>query len=346
MSRFAALGALIALTVGLWLAGTAADAATWKVGRAFNSCDGPCNFDDTTPGVEPGEAIAYAAAVGVVQPGDTIEVWPGDYLHSVPMASGAVLTSHAGLGTVRIVGASQTEPGISMVGCNELTVVEEMVITWGSNVNVGGGLIAVASSGTVQNCIFRNCRGSTGAAVFQTVSNVRLENNVFIDCVSTSGGGTIALSTATPTIVNNTFSGCIVPFGSEGAAVYSIGADFEFDRNIVIGSNGGAAVYCQATASPSFTCNIFWDNEFGAFSATCSDSSGGSGNQTVDPLICDVAGEQFGLCVDSPALNGPCGLVGYAFPGGNCPPCGVAATGVQAAIQSRSWGSVKALYRP
>jgi hypothetical protein len=340
MTRIAALALLV---LGLVAAGIA-DARTWKVGRAFNSCDGPCDFDDTSVGTDPGESIVTALQSPAVDPGDTVEVWPGDYTFPVPMASGVVLRAHAGLGTVRIVGSSGTNPAILMAGCNELTLIEDLVINWGQD-NTGGGLAAFASSGTVRNCVFRNCRGAIGGAVYQQLANVRIENNLFIDCQATAGGGVIALSTATPTIVNNTFSGCTVPFGSEGATVYSIGADFIFDRNIVVGSNGAAAVYCQATAAPVLSCNIFWDNEFGPFSSTCSDSSGASGNLSVDPLICDIPSELFGVCIDSPAVTGPCGVIGYTFPGGNCPACGTTPTGVAAAITPRTWGSVKALYR-
>jgi hypothetical protein len=79
------------------------------------------------------------------------------------------------------------------------------------------------------------------------------------------------------------------------------------------------------------------------FSREGVDSVGASGNRNADPLLCDPLTGVAGVCLDSPALGGDCGVTGFTPPGGNCTECGPVSAG--SGIETRSWGLVKADYR-
>ncbi|MCA9754133.1 MAG: right-handed parallel beta-helix repeat-containing protein, partial [Gemmatimonadetes bacterium] len=189
---------------------------------------------------------------------------------------------------------------------------------------------------------FDGCRASVGSAIYLQFSDMIVENNLFVDNETVSGGGAIAVAGGSPTIRNNTFARNRSPFGTEGAAVYGSASSFVLDRNVIWDSDGGQAVYCAGTNTPTITCNIFWENAFGSFGGSCADSVGFSGNTAVDPFFCDPDFDDFGFCADSPALIGTCGTIGYSSPGGNCAACNVVSV---ANLETRSWAGVKALYR-
>jgi len=157
------------------------------------------------------------------------------------------------------------------------------------------------------------------------------------------GGGVIAVTGGSPIIRNNTIYGSIAPFGFQGAALYASGSQLTFERNLIAGSTGGTAVYCAGTNDPQIACNLLWHNVMGSFGGSCSDSTGASGNISVDPHFCSVGALDFGVCSDSPAATSACGPIGYASPTGNCAACG--AVPVPQFVESMTWGSVKAGYR-
>jgi hypothetical protein len=108
-------------------------------------------------------------------------------------------------------------------------------------------------------------------------------------------------------------------------------------------AQGGAGIFCAGTQNAQIACNILWNAQFGAFGGTCGDALGTEGNVTADPLFCNPSILDFGVCADSPALGGPCGVVGYVSPGGNCPDCGP--TSASASLEPSSWGRMKARYK-
>ncbi|MEZ5066762.1 MAG: right-handed parallel beta-helix repeat-containing protein [bacterium] len=317
-----------------------ASAATWKVGRAAGSCDGPCNYDDTSDGIQ--LSIQYCLSRPATLPGDTVLVYPGDYIRGGEVPSGVVIRAVYGPDTTRIVGSASGEAAFLIVAGNPSTKIDGMGFTFDHNNALGGAIAAFVSGGTITNCLFDGCRASVGSAIYLQFSDMIVENNLFVDNETVAGGGTIAIAGGSPTIRNNTFARNRSPFGTEGASVYGSVSSFVLDRNVIWGSDGGQAVYCAGTNTPTVTCNIFWENAFGSFGGSCADSVGFSGNTSVDPFFCDPDFDDFGFCADSPALIGTCGTIGYASPGGNCAACNVVSV---ANLETRSWAGVKALYR-
>lgn len=326
------------LAVGLLLLlGSPARAGSWRVGMSQPDCSPPCNF------FGPG-GIAECMVSLEVLPGDTITVWPGTYNSPVSIKSGILLRSFGGPDGTFLQGSSAGTPAVFFVGTNPGTRLEGFTLTWDADVNgLGGGVGAYIASGVVRNNWFVSNAASIGSAVYLQSSDLLVENNLFLTNVTRAGGGAVAISGGAPTLRNNTFTANTAPFGYEGAALYATGSDFTFDRNIVHGSLGAPAVFCGGGNLPSLSCNIFWANELGAFAGQCADSVGTSNNVAADPLFCNAGALDFGFCADSPALTGPCGVIGYAWPGGNCSAC--MPTNVAAMFEVMGWGRVKSLYR-
>jgi hypothetical protein len=348
----------------------------WRVGRLPTDCPGGCHFHDDTVGGEDGGGIESAMLSPGVQPGDTVMVYPGGdppgprisgvYSITTPVKSGVILISAAGPDSTVICGQQGGVSAISLANCSATTVVEGFTIRWDAQTTgvPGGGIACYSSSGTIRNNVFRQCIAGGGAAIYLQDSEVIVENNLFLDNDAAEGGGVIAVSGGAPIIRNNTLYRCKGLFGGQGAALYAVGADFTFTHNIVYGSKGCPAIFCDGTNTPNVTCNILWDNEFGPYGGLCVDSTGTSGNIVADPLFCDATppllpacttipalvdlrlryGDfNFGVCADSPALTTGCGVIGYVSPFGNCASC--RPTSVAAMLEPATWGRVKALYR-
>jgi hypothetical protein len=339
-----------------------AEAGTWRVGRQRSDCPEDCHFFDSQIGR--GDGILQAMVNAGVIAGDTVMVWPGSlpggYQIGFRMKSGVVLTSRAGPDSTVICGAANFDPAVSFVDCSPSTVIQGFTIKWNSTATgLGGAIGCYGSSGMVRNNVIRECLAGSGAGVYQAESDVLVADKLFRDNESSVGGGVVALSSGSPTVRNNTFYGCVAPFGTEGAAVFASGSAFTFDRNVVVSSRGAPALFCDGTSTPTVTCNLFWDNELGPYAGGCVDSTGISGNIAADPLFCNptptllppceqIEGRtdlnpldfSFGVCVDSPARTGPCGVIGYSSPLGDCAAC------KPTSLLAASWGRIKARYRP
>jgi hypothetical protein len=222
--------------------------------------------------------------------------------------------------------------------------VNGFIFTWDAGTGgLGGGIAVYTSAATIKNNRFLNCSAGVGAGVYLQLSTATVSNNLFLNNTCASGGGVIAISGGAPVIENNSFVRATAPLGSEGAAVYATGTDFEMRNNIIFGSLGASAVFCGGGNNPTVECNLFHSNQLGAFAGQCPDSTGTSGNILADPLFCNVPMQQFGLCADSPALSGACGPIGYVSPFGGCGSC--QPTPVISNMRQASWGLVKANYR-
>ncbi len=353
--------ALIATAVGLLIllgGARSAECAIWDVGRDPGDCPEGCNFDDFSTGGEFGGGIRSAMTNPSVFPGDTVLVYPrpgngpdvacednNAFNIRFDMKSGVTLIAANGPGTVCIRGAAGLEPGIFFINTSEATVVDGFRITWDATSNgLGGAVGCYTASGAVKNCIIQDCVAGSGSGVFQFISDVRVENNVFINNRCDAGAGVIALSSSNPVIVNNTLYGSQAPPGSSGAAIYASDSSFLLDRNIIQASVGGSAIYCSGPNPSSITCNVFWNNAFGPFGGGCADTTGAAQNVHANPGFCDEAGFDFSMCPTSPAITGPCGVIGYTPPGGitGCASC---PTHANANVVPGSWGKIKSLYR-
>jgi hypothetical protein len=331
-----------------------AEAATWRVGRDPTDCPGGCDFHDFSTGSEAGKGIERAMVSPSVFPGDTVLVYPRAVPFGSPcdeseafgilfrIKSGVVLKVASGPGTVCIAGGGNVEAGVTFLNTSEATVVDGFRFRWDSTTSgLGGGVACFAASGVVKNCIFDGCLAGTGSGVYEFLSDVRIDNNLFINNECRAGGGVVALSSSPALVVNNTFYRSTAPFGFQGAAFYASDSGHTLDKNIITDCIGASAFYCAGSNPATVTCNLFWNNPIGVGGGTCADQTGTGGNQNGNPGYCDVTLENYNVCANSPALIGPCGRIGYVPPdGGGCPNCPGTTS-----VEPLSWGRVKSLYR-
>lgn len=339
--------ALVLVTAG------AVEAATWTVGRLQTDCPGGCTFYDFILGSNAGDGIKVAMTSPSVVSGDTVLVWRGsrtssnvqDYPGRVTMKSGVKLIAFGYPDSVPVIKSTAGGvAGITMVGCSEVTEINGFIFTWDASTGgLGGGIAAYTSAGTVKNNRFLDCVAGVGAGIYLQSCTMAVTNNLFYNNVCGSGGGVVAVSGGAPVISDNSFVGATAPLGTEGAAVYATGSDFRMTNNIIYGSKGASSVFCGGGNTPTIECNLFYANQIGDFGGQCPDSTGTSGNILADPLFCNPALQQFGLCADSPALTGACGPIGWVSPFGGCASC--QPTSVTATLRQSSWGLVKANYR-
>lgn len=347
---------------GLFCWGTMAETALagiWTIGRAPGDCPGGCNFDDfTLDGGDPdADGIAKCMLSVSVVSGDTCYVYPrpgvtgedlclpeNSFSARVRMKSGVTVIAALGPGSICVGGGGGGEVGIEFVNTSETTVVDGFRITWNaSGTGVGGGVACFLASGVIRNCIFDRCVSGTGSGVYQFVSDVRVENNIFIQNRCDAGGGVIALSSSNPVVINNTIYRAQSQFAGQGSAMNITDSFPVVSKNIIYGSEGSPAVYCTGASFGTFDCNMFWANTFGTSGGSCSDVTGTNGNVHADPGFCDALANDFHVCSTSPAVTGPCGVIGYTPPTGfacaNCP------TPAEHHVETTSWGRLKSFYR-
>lgn len=103
------------------------------------------------------------------------------------------------------------------------------------------------------------------------------------------------------------------------------------ERNIIV-SNVNVGIRGDTRGVPIVDCNDVWNNMSGNYVNATPDSS----DISVDPLFCGLNLDVYSLYSSSPALQSNCGTMGaIATPG----------CGVPTAVQSSTWGSIKAMYK-
>jgi len=198
---------------------------------------------------------------------------------------------------------------------------------------VGGGLHANGSDITVTGCEFLDNRaGAAGGAHFSNSPNVTLTGCTFAGNLTAWGGtagGLTCQSGSDLTITNCTFA------DNQGHHMWCQGASPTIEYSIFAYSVSGTAVSCrEGTETPHIHHCFVYGNADG--DTLC----GGNFHdiENSDPLFCDMSGENFALCADSPCIAGVTwpSLVGAHAQG--CPACGNA-------VEPTSWGAIKAMYR-
>lgn len=197
----------------------------------------------------------------------------------------------------------------------------------------GGGIYAQYSPVTATDCTFvGNSAGSGGALSFYySGSTGQLSHCAFVENAATVGGAVFLFGGANALFANCTFAGnSSGPYG----IIYTYGASPNVE-NCIIAFSGSAPAECAlGTENPTFTHCVLYQNTGG-------DSLCGTVADTLhrDPNFCGLSGDDYHLCQDSicSALNSPWGeLVGALDVG--CGSCG-------SAVEPRSWGIIKSMYR-
>ncbi|MFN8179302.1 MAG: right-handed parallel beta-helix repeat-containing protein [bacterium] len=222
----------------------------------------------------------------------------------------------------------------------------------GNEVTLGGGAglyVQDYASALVEDSWFEANRAdgsspSGGAILFGgyaldvVIRGCTFANN-FVTGAGTGGGARIDCHDVT--LENNTFYGNSqqIDWSHGGAAVTFGGWTQVFRNNVIAHSAGDQAVGFWGTGSIETACNVYWDNPLGSTSGFQPDST----DLQANPMFCDVAASDFHVNAASPCIPGngnpSCTELIGAWPAG----CG--ATSAGGSVESRTWGSLKSLYR-
>jgi hypothetical protein len=292
-----------------------------------------------------------------------------------PAADGIHLASTGGPEVTTIM--SVTDPdwpqrGRTTVFCQEVgasTIIEGFTITGGFNTGTahGGGINTYLSDVVVRNNIItKNTAGSGGGIALHGGSPTIIGNTIFRNTAGCWGGGIACFGVPEARIIRNLiydngavglfpcpvgYGGGIAAEGSElisectivgnhaasGSGIYVLGSPTVIRTIIAFNAANGIEVDAYQGGSPSISCSDVFANT-GSNYAGMPDPTGTNGNQSADPLFCDLSAKDFTISTFSPCApaHSPsgCDLVG-ALP----PVCAIVP-----AVQS-SWGQLKARYR-
>lgn len=182
------------------------------------------------------------------------------------------------------------------------------------NFAFAGGAIRAYGDLTLRRCTFERNVGTHGPVVAVFGDRLLIEECVFFDNDTTSGGAAIGADGAS-TIRHNT-----IAFNVRCKGIVLGEGEISVHHNLVVW-NGSAGIDC-ATPTAVLSCNDVWGNFSGAtpaeYAGLCWDRNGSRGNIGVDPLFCDVPARDLRLHANSEAANSAeCGRIG-AMPVG-CP---------------------------
>lgn len=201
----------------------------------------------------------------------------------------------------------------------------------------GGAIWVRSTSPELSDCVFVS-NSSTGdglvmgggAIHFQACMAPIVWGCTFIDNEAPRGGALLIQDSGDATLVRNTFARNSAAWGT---SIYLWKSNPWIDRTIFAFDNAGVdVVHCADLGLPTFLRCCVFGNASG--DSLC---GGYSGTVWEDPLFCDLASGDVTLHENSPCMpmNNPHGVVIGALEQG----CGYSA------VQERSWGSIKAMYR-
>lgn len=244
---------------------------------------------------------------------------------------GCVVRDNVGPGNCNGVGGGgriQQQSNVLIEGC-----LFENNRSWESP----GGLIVWSSRADIRNNVFRNnssCYGG-GLQLYHCEGQGLsvIEGNLFFNNDADYWGGGIFNADSSPEICNNTFVGN----GGDGrAAIWVLGGSPNIHHNIIVDSD--EAIHCQSLegyppSTPVIGDNMCWD----ITSFPLSNCASPDGLFLANPLFCDAAGGDFGMCADSPAVAGE--IVVYGAFAIECADCG------EVSVKNKSWGDIKSMFK-
>ena len=304
---------LVAVTLSCLIAATA-DARIWYI----------------TPGGT-GDAPTVEAGLDSAVAGDTVLVACGTYYeHGFYMKSGVCLRGESSDPPCAILDAENNQYLMISSLNDASTLVEGLTFTQASNasINCSGTLL------TVQGCVFTK---NAGTALLITAGSPVFHNCLFYGNLDDQfhAASTIGSSFGAQPI----FSFCTIAENS-GGVVLAYDGGITLDHCIVAFSRDRDAINYDWLTLPGFvflSCSDFFGNH-GTQDAVV--AAQGTKCFSADPQFCGIPGSgNFYLQSDSPCVPGnhpggsDCGIIG-ALPVF----CGSVKT------ESRTWGSVKALY--
>jgi parallel beta helix pectate lyase-like protein len=194
-------------------------------------------------------------------------------------------------------------------------VISRCTFEHNSAENYGDAILCFQSTFVATDCLFV---GNVGAATMYTVSaNVTLRNCTIALSHSPYSGGSVGVM-----LVDRTPS-------EPGIAV--------LDR-VVVAFTDGIAVRCFGASVATLTCCDVFGNDRGDWTECIAGQAGINGNFSLDPQFCNLDMRDFRLHDTSPCLPG------NHPQGDQCDLIGVYGSGCTTAVESTTWGAIKARF--
>ncbi|MFN8176396.1 MAG: right-handed parallel beta-helix repeat-containing protein [bacterium] len=196
---------------------------------------------------------------------------------------------------------------------------------------------------TIRNTTFRANLAAYGTSVVGCQGAIVLDHCVFAgNQANWDSSGEVSLGSGSLAVTHCSFVGNL---GGEGGASIRVasGSELAIDHSIIALGGGGfssphTAVRCDGSPlALAVACTDIFGNDGGDWTGCVAGMETTNGNLSADPLFCGTTTGDFSLQANSPCAppnSGGCGLIGAL---------GVACGAT--ALQDRSWGSIKALYR-
>ncbi len=204
----------------------------------------------------------------------------------------------------------------------------------------GGALHLGQFDSATESRFFENVAANDGGAIYLAAvrPNVDFEGgwvdyNVFARNKAALGGA-VVMAGGEPQFGRNTLVANQAPSGSHIAFVGSVASSYVMNCILAFGVDGAAA------AGPGRTVRCFdvYGNAGGDWVGPLAGQLGTNGNISADPQFCEAASDNYYVAVGSPCLQcpiPPSTIIGR-HPAGCQPPT---------AVEARSWGAVKGLFR-
>ena len=190
------------------------------------------------------------------------------------------------------------------------TIRTQNCVFRGNRAAAGGGAIAGRDSSDihVRSTLFAENHASTGGAILTDLCAFDVMSSIFSKNRATTAGSAIQtlgrrVAGVNPLISQNTFyrNGVEAP---DGAAIFSADVAPEIVRNIfVVDSTEKNRAVLEMRGVPRYECNLVYSMDGRLTPPTPTTIVG-------NPAFCDAEKEDFHLRDLSPALMGPCGMVG------------------------------------
>lgn len=164
----------------------------------------------------PEDVLSIQHAIDSAKPGDVIDIGPGRYMEQIDLRGKSILL-RGRVGAVKTI-IDATNRSDSVVRCitgeGPGTVLEGFTFTGGaghvrtdgSEIALGGGLLALGASPTIRDCIFKanHVNRNGGGAYCGKGSDVRFERCQFVGNTAEKGAGLLAVASR-PVLIDCVF---------------------------------------------------------------------------------------------------------------------------------------------
>ena len=289
------------------------------------------------------------SAADAASPNDSVIVLPGVYGKPEGSLSQPVVTIDKALTLVSLDGAGNTvidgvtsDPDSASLGIE----VNAMLVTV-SGFTCRNCYVGISASGFLITTFLNEYRSNhygllisgvgvhverstfeanaVGLACFSAGASGRIDHNVFVE----NGVGLTFLGGGELFVLQNTI--CF----SESTGIVAGFSSPIIQNNIVYASGVNGLSVRDLFPVWNFFCNDVYGSGSMDYEGV-NDQTGINGNISIDPVFCDEANFDFGLCLDSPLTLQTCGFLGaYGVTCGYC----------RTPIKRTTWGALKAIYR-